>query len=177
METKQARFNLALALCLVVACVSMRLLPHPANFAPVAAVAIFGGAVLPRRLALWLPALAMILSDAVIGFYDYRIMFVVWSCYALTALASGKWLKKTSATRVTLMALAGSVFFFAATNFAVWLWSGMYAHTLSGLGQCYFMALPFFRNTILSDLFYTVTLFGLYAFATRNNYNFCDASG
>ena len=164
---RQARFNLALALCLVMAGVGMRLVPHPADFAPVAAIAIFGGAMLPRKLALWVPALAMVLSDAVIGFYDYRIMAAVWSCYVLTALASSTWLKKPAIRRGAVLTLAGSVLFFVATNFAVWAWSSMYAHSWSGLMQCYAMALPFFRNTLLSDAFYTAALFGLYAFAVH----------
>lgn len=167
METRQNRLNIGLALSLVLASVVMRLLPHPADFAPVAAVAIFGGAVLPRRLALWVPALAMILSDAFIGFYDYRIMVTVWGCYIITALASSRWLRKTTIVRGTFMTLGGSLFFFIVTNFAVWLWSAMYTHTWSGLVQCYAMALPFFRNTLLSDLFYTASLFGLYAFARQ----------
>jgi hypothetical protein len=167
MKTEQAKFNLVLALFLIVAGIGLRLAPHPANFAPLAALAIFGGAVLPRRFGLWVPALAMVASDAVIGFYDYRVMAVVWGCFVLTALASSQWLKDFTIKRGAAITLAGSVFFFAATNFAVWVWGSMYAHTLSGLAQCYVAALPFFRNTLLSDLFYTAALFGLYAFATR----------
>ena len=64
---RQTQFNLTVALCLVFLAVSLRLLPHPANFAPVAAVALFGGAILPRRLSVVVPVVAMILSDAVIG--------------------------------------------------------------------------------------------------------------
>ena len=169
MESKDrnAHLNLMLALCLIATGVSLRLLPHPANFAPVAAVAIFGGAVLPRRLAVWVPVAAMILSDALIGFYSYKIMFVVWASYLLIAFASSHWLRQFKLKNGILLTVSGSIFFFLATNFAVWLWGGMYARTWTGIAQCYTAALPFFRNTLLSDLFYTVMLFSVYALATR----------
>lgn len=158
MSTKTTNFLVAITL--IVFAVFLRVLPHPANFAPVAGVAIFGGSVLPRRLAVWVPLGAMIISDAVIGFHD--LILLTWGCYVLTALASSIWFRKLSLGRGIGLTLAGSIFFFAVTNFGVWLKSGMYAHTLSGLAECYTLALPFFRNTILSDLIYTGLLFGIY---------------
>jgi hypothetical protein len=157
--------NLAIALSLIVMAVGLRLLPHPANFAPVAAVAIFGGAILPRRLALWVPLLAMMASDLFIGFYS--IMPVTWGCYVLIALASSYWLKKPSIGRGAILTISSSLFFFVTTNLAVWIWDGMYSHTWSGLMQCYTMALPFFRNTALSDAIYTAALFAVYALAIK----------
>lgn len=162
---KIASLNLAIALCLIALAVMLRLLPHPANFAPVAAVAIFGGAILPRRLAVWTPLAAMVVSDLVIGFYN--IMPVIWACYGLIALASSYWLRKPSLKRGLSLTMASSLFFFAVSNLAVWVWGGMYAHTISGLAQCYTMALPFFRNTALSDLFFTGALFGSYYLAVQ----------
>lgn len=166
-KVPQLRFNLAVALCLLILAVSLRVLPHPANFAPVTAIALFGGAILPRRLSVALPVLAMIISDAVIGFYDLRTMLVVWGCYALTALASSHWLRGTSLKQGFVLTISSSLFFFSMTNFAVWLWGNMYVHSWGGLVQCYEMALPFFRNTAISDLIYAGTLFGLYALATN----------
>jgi len=162
---KSSRLQLITALTLIVFVVSLRLLPHPANFAPVAAVALFGGAVLPRRLALWVPLGAMVVSDLFIGFYS--MMWMTWGCYLLVALASSHWLRKPSLPRGVALTLLSSLFFFVVTNFAVWLTSGMYAHTWTGFARCYEMALPFFRNTALSDLLYSGMLFGLYALANR----------
>lgn len=168
---KPERWHVAIALALIAAAVSLRLLPHPANFAPVAAVAIFGGAVLPLRAAVGVPLAAMMLSDAVIGFYD--IMPVTWVCYALIALASSLWLRgdwqraagwsRRGLVRGATVTLGASVFFFVVTNFAVWVASGMYAHTTAGLVQCYYMALPFFRGTLASDVIYTTSLFGVFS--------------
>lgn len=157
--------NIAIAICLIAGAVGLRLAPHAANFAPVAAVAIFGGAVLPRRLAIWVPLAAMIASDTFIGFYN--TMLVTWACYGLIALASSYWLRKLNFGRSLSLTLGSSLFFFLVTNFATWLWSGMYLHTAAGLVKCYQMALPFFRNTAVSDLFYTGALFGLYALTTQ----------
>jgi len=159
----KSTFNLLIATTLIVIAVSLRLLPHPANFAPIAAVAIFGGAILPRRLAIWVPLAAMMASDLIIGFYN--IMPITWMCYMLIALASSHWLRKPKILRGTALVFSSSLFFFAVTNFAVWLWSSMYAHTWAGLAQCYTMALPFFRNTALSEVIYTAALFGAYDLA------------
>lgn len=155
------RTSIMIALTLIVAAVVLRIMPHPANFAPVAAVAIFGGAVLPRKFALWVPLAAMAASDMVIGFYS--IMPVIWACYFLIALASSLWLQKPNLVKGAVLTLGASVGFFVITNFAVWATSGMYDHTLAGLGQCYVMALPFFRNTLLSDAAYTSALFAAYS--------------
>ena len=157
------RFELLLALMLMGLGVVLRWLPHPANFAPVTAIALFGGAVLPRRLALWVPLGLMMISDALIGFHS--LIAVTWGWYTLTALASVRWLRAGRVTMSVLLAVLSSSGFFVVTNFAVWLTSGMYAHSWVGLSQCYWLALPFFRNSVLSDILYTVALFGAYRLA------------
>ncbi|MDB5184976.1 MAG: hypothetical protein JWN38_784 [Candidatus Saccharibacteria bacterium] len=160
-------FSTVLAVCLITIGVMLRILPHPANFAPITAIALFGGAVLPKKVAVWVPLVAMMVSDAFIGFY--QLMPLIWACYLLIALASSQWLRSGNLyTGVTLTA-AASIFFFVITNFGVWLTSGMYSHTWSGLVSCYTLALPFFRNTFLSDVVYTAVLFGAYALATRTH--------
>lgn len=161
----ESRLTTGVAVVLIVLVVTLRLLPHPANFAPVAAVAIFGGAVLPRRVALCVPLVAMMASDLIIGFYG--IMPIVWACYALIVLSSSIWLRRQTMIRGVVLTLGASMFFFTVTNFAVWAASGMYAHTWFGLMHCYAMALPFFRNTMLSDSMYTSALFAALAFSKR----------
>jgi hypothetical protein len=63
--------------------------------------------------------------------------------------------------------MASGMVFFIVSNFGVWVTSGMYAHTLDGLLECYVMALPFFRTSLMADLFYSAVLFGLYAAAVH----------
>jgi hypothetical protein len=143
------------------------MVPHAANFAPVMAVAIFGGAVLPRKLAVVVPLAATILSDVMIGMYDWRIMASVWACYAIMAYASSRWLRWPSVIRSGALTVTASILFFTVTNFMVWIASGMYAHTWRGLFDCYTLALPFFRNTFVSDVAYVVLLFGAWKLARQ----------
>ena len=162
---RQAHIAAGIALSLIALAVVLRVLPHPANFAPIAAVAIFGGAVLPRRFAVWVPLLAMVVSDTIIGYYP--TMPITWACYVLIALASSVYLRRGGFVKGAALTLSASIFFFVVTNFAVWAFDGMYAHTWQGLAQCYYMALPFFRNTLLSDASYTVGLFVVYMAANK----------
>lgn len=159
------KYQLGVGVALVLLAVCLRAAPHPANFAPVTAIALFGGAVLPRRLAILVPLLAMVISDTLIGWY--ALMPVTWGCYIVIALTSSKWLRGHIAARGISLTLGASLFFFIVTNFAVWVGGGLYPHTLAGLIQCYELAVPFFRNTALSDLIYTAGLFGLYALALK----------
>lgn len=175
MTKKESIFNAAIAFCLIAFAVTLRVLPHPANFAPVAAVAIFGGAVLPRRLAVWTPVAAMMVSDLIIGLHN--LIAVTWGCYALIALASSYWLRKPSLRRGLALTLSGSLLFFFTTNFAVWIWSGMYTHSWSGLARCFTLALPFFRGTAFGDLLYTGALFGVYFLAVRLGTRAVSAQG
>jgi hypothetical protein len=161
---KEKYYPTFIALCLVAIGVALRILPHPANFAPIAAISIFGGSVLPKKIAIWVPLGAMMVSDAVIGFYS--LMPLIWGCYLLIALASSHWLRPAKLLRGIVLTVSSSIFFFVVTNFGVWLTSGMYAHNWSGIVSCYTMALPFFRNTALSDAVYTAALFGVYALVT-----------
>lgn len=148
------------ALTLVLLGFVARLLPHPPNFAPIGGVAIFSGLYLPKRLAILLPLVAMLASDFLIGFYSLPILLSVYGSFALT-VAIGLFIRRhKSLPTVIGGALAGSVAFFLITNAAVWLFGTMYPHNISGLFQSYVMALPFFKNSLLGDFFYTGVLVG-----------------
>jgi hypothetical protein len=162
MKAHGMALQITIACMLIMLAIVSRLLPHPANFAPVMAVAIFGGAVLPRHLALWVPLIAIAVSDMIIGFYP--IMLIVWSCYLVVAFVSNKLLTRPTFVKGAAVTIGASVFFFLITNFAVWLLDNMYVHSFSGLAQCYLLALPFFHNSFLSDLLYTTSLFTMYTF-------------
>lgn len=154
-----------LAVALLAFGVVMRLLPHPANLAPVGAIALFGGAVLPRRLAWWLPVAVMVLSDMVIG--TYRGILFTWLGFLLVAWFGMSLRSRTGWRRVPLGVAGSSAIFFLVSNFGVWLQGGLYTHTMAGLAQCYEMALPFFRNTLLGDALYAALFFGAYAVAQQ----------
>ena len=144
-----------------------RLLPHPLNFAPIGALGLFAGAYLSRRGGWLLPLAALLLSDAVTGFYSPLMMAFVYSGFAVSGLLGRAFLRENrTPLRLLLCALAGSTAFFLISNFGIWvmscwIWHGGYPPTFAGLIQCYAMGLPYFRNTVAGDLFYTAALFGL----------------
>lgn len=149
-------------LSLVFAVVLMRFLPHPSNFSPVAAVALFAGAKFAKPwLAFAVPFLAMFLSDAVIGFHD--TMWAVYLSFGLV-VTLGFWMReKANTQKIILSSLVGSSLFFLITNFAVWLTSGMYSMNMMGLISCYTAALPFFDNSVLGDLTFSAIIFGVWS--------------
>jgi len=145
---------------LIILGVATRLLPHPANFTPLAAIALFGGMYLEKKWAILVPLIAIFASDFFIGFYSWPIMLSVYAGFAVAGLI-GITLRENKKFHTILGGtLLGSMIFFALTNFAVWAFGTMYAHNLPGLLQCYYMAIPFFKNSLIGDLFYTGVLVG-----------------
>jgi len=143
----------------IVAAAALRLVPHPPNSTPIDAMALFSGAYLGRRaLAFVVPLSAMVLSDAVLGFYSG--FWITYLAFALVVLLGCVALPRVSPLRVAGAAVASSVVFFVVSNFGTWALGSMYPHTFSGLTGCYVAAIPFFRNTLVGDLFYAVLLFG-----------------
>lgn len=141
-----------------------RIIPHVPNFAPIGAMALFGGAYMNKKQAFVLPILAMILSDFFIGFDSLSMRLTVYGSFLLM-VSIGLWLKNhLNAKNVIFSSLGASILFFVTTNFAVWVFGSMYPHTLGGLTESYFFALPFFRNTLAGDLFYSGAFFGGYEF-------------
>ena len=154
--------RLKVIIALIVAAGLIRILPHPPNFAPIAAMALFAGAyVADTRLALLIPLAAMVLSDLFIGLH--AAMVLVYVCMAITVCIGMQLRKRLHALPIGIAALASSVLFFAITNFGVWATQGMYPISLQGLIACYVAAIPFFHNTLLGNAFYTVVLFGGFA--------------
>lgn len=152
---------------LILLAVASRLLPHPPNFAPVAALGLFAGSVYSRRAGWLVPFVALLLSDLVIGFYQPVSMF--WNYLGFGAcllLGSGVVGSRRTVVRLSGAVLASSVAFFVLSNLGMWM-GGYYPRTFAGLAECYAAALPFFRNTLASDVFYTAALFGAWALLSR----------
>ena len=160
------RARLLALLAAIVAAAALRLVPHPPNFTPIGAMALFSGAYLGRRpLAFVAPLAALLLSDAVIGFYSG--MAFIYASVALIVMIGWAIRSRISPIRVGAAAIASSVLFFVLTNFGTWLSSGMYPHTTAGLAACYVAAIPFFQNTLAGDLFFSGLLFGGFALLER----------
>ena len=124
----------------------IRLIPHPPNFAPITAMALFGGVYFKnRKLAYAIPLIAMIISDLFLGFYSISI-FVYASFIAITFI--GTILKNINVANIFL----SSLLFFIVTNLGVWFLG--YPLTIEGFLTCFTLALPFFVYTIAGDLFF-----------------------
>ncbi len=155
------------AAAIILAAALSRLLPHPPNFTPLAAMALAGGVYLDRRFALVIPLAALFLSDCIIGFHN-TILFVYGSFAAIGFI--GLWLKSHKKPAWIFAAAVGSsVLFFVVTNFAVWALDdgSFYPKTIPGLISCYIAAIPFFRNTMLGDIVYSAVVFGVFELVER----------
>jgi multisubunit Na+/H+ antiporter MnhF subunit len=138
-----------------------RLLPHPPNFSPMGAVALFGGAYFASRAAaVWVP----LINGGIYSEYFLSAGFVlIYSCIALSSLLGFVLRGRVTAMRVLGCSLLGSILFFVVTNFGVWLGSTMYPQTGAGLVAAYVAGIPFFQNTLMGTLFYSALMFGSFA--------------
>ena len=157
--------------------VAGRLLPHPPNFTPMAAIALFAGFIFIKRyMAVVAVISTMILCDYFafgslsVSWFGSKSMFVVYIALLFPIVFKNFLQRKLGVLRIFGAALASSSVFFLATNFAVWAFSPMYEKTLEGLVLCYTMAIPFFQNTVAGDLIWSSAIFGTY-FALRNYSN------
>ncbi len=147
-------------LIFIFAAALIRLVPHAPNFAPIGAMALFSGTYLDKKTAFILPLVAMFISDIFIGFDGVASRVTVYGTFTLITLL-GIWLKSHKGIgNVILASIGASVLFFIITNFGVWLTGSIYPKTLEGLSACFIAAIPFFRNTLAGDLFYTGVFFG-----------------
>lgn len=171
------RSHVALLLAAVAVAVVARLLPHPPNFTPLAALGLFAGSVSRKPVLAGLAVVsAMLISDAVIGFH--AMMPFVYACLLANVAIGAFWVRGgesgsrsatvslnnlSSAGRVLTGSLMGSVLFFVVTNFACFF--AFYPNTMTGLITCFTAAIPFFQYTLAGDLFYAGGLFGVFALA------------
>lgn len=179
---KQSNTLFFSAALIIAAAAFTRLFPHFYNFTAIGAMAVFGGSVIKdKKLALLLPVCAMLLSDICFelftstkGFYGISQFFVYGAFLIITALST--LMKKRSVTNIALACVWSAAIFFVISNFGVWVSSDFYPKTLSGLADCFFVAIPFYKNeffgnfvlnSIMGNAFYSVLLFGAYYLAER----------
>ena len=152
---KKEIFPISLILILAFA----RLIPHPPNFTPIIAVALVSGYFFKNiNLSLLILLVAMLLSDLFIGFYENMIF--VYTSLLLITFVFHKISKKINFKNLFIYCFAGSLIFFIVSNFGVWVLGSpgvldvAYERNLSGLTECYILAIPFFGNTFLSTLIF-----------------------
>ncbi len=172
-------FNLRFGtLCLMVLFAAFsRLLPHPPNFAPIGAMALFGAVYFSRKyLALIVPIIAMWLSDLVLNnviygqYFDHFVWFYqgfywTYSAFILIGLVGFLLFRKVKVQTVLLGSLSASILFFLVSNFGVWFSGTMYPKDVNGLLACYSAGIPFFKNTLAGDFVYCGVLFGAFEYA------------
>jgi len=167
---------------------ALRLAPHPWNFTPVGAIALFSGALVrDRRLAFLFPVLVMFATDAIIGFN--KLSPLVYASFVLSVLigravvgarfsasqrakrgsqsGSETNAKTRALPRIAAATFLGSLQFFLITNFGVWAFLGSYPRTSVGLAACYLAGVPLFWNTLAGDAVYNALLFGAFFLAER----------
>jgi hypothetical protein len=168
MKNNQSKQEFILAATLVVIGIGSRLLFNALgiwNFNAVMASSVFAGAYLLRsRRSYLIPIVTMLATDAVLGFYFLPAMIINYGALMLCMFIGSSYSKRPSLGRWVGVTLGSSVAFFIITNFGTWLFQTMepqlYAMNLSGLAQAYAMAIPFYRNSLASDVIFSAVLFG-----------------
>lgn len=152
-----------LAYFLILVGFAVRLLPVGYNMAPIAAIALFSGAYLDKKIAPWVPLAIMVLTDLIIGMHD--VVIFTWGAFILIGFMGMTLKGKKTPVSIFLLTIGSALVFFAISNFGVWLiW---YPLTISGFYNCYIMALPFLRNTLVGNIVFSAVLFGTYETARR----------
>ena len=159
--------RLAVLLSMIAAAAVLRLLPHPANVTPIAAMALFGGAnFADKRLAFVVPLTALFASDLFLGLYSH--MEFVYASFALTACLGILLQMRKNVLTIAAAGAASALIFFVVADFGTWLNSALYPKTFAGFEACLVAAIPFLRNMVVGDLFYTALLFGGFALLERS---------
>ena len=152
---------------LMVAAATMRLLPHPWNITPVGGFSLFSGAYLRGPVSWLAPLACLLIGDAIMGFYDWRVMCCVYLGFIASAVVGRVLLgRRRTALRVGSAALLAAIAFFLISNTGSWL--AFYPRTTAGLLQCYINGLPYFGYTLLGNLLYSGILFGVFEWLQRH---------
>tara|TARA_Y100001960_G_scaffold131515_1_gene139738 strand:+ start:1378 stop:1953 length:576 start_codon:yes stop_codon:yes gene_type:complete len=152
-----------------------RIMPHPPNFSPMAAIGLFGAAHFAKKWqAFFIPLIGIWISDLVInnyvysssssnfvwfysGFYWQYISYILIIFAGLFIFNRG-----ISLTKMFGGMISSSGIFFLVSNFGVWAGGTMYPKNFGGLITCYAAGVPFIHNTIISDVLFITVLFGTY---------------
>ena len=161
----------------------LRLIPGIHNFNPFASIALFGSAYLVKKWhAFFIPLIAIYLSDFILNntvlrsFYPdaegliffSSYMTSVYLSYGLIILMGMLILKKVSAVRVLLGALGATSIFFLITNFGAWASPlSIYPQNIGGLISSYVAGVPFLQASLISNLLFSVILFGGFEFVKQ----------
>ena len=167
--------KIIIIICLILFGITLRLIPHPPNFSPIGAIALFAGCHLSLKRFWLLPIFALFISDFFLGFYNLISMISVYVSFVISVIIGYCFLRiKRTSFRICGVAILSTTQFFIFTNLGVWFSGLIYQLNLTGLAECYLMAIPFYGNSLISELFYCFVLFGayhLFELLLRENYS------
>jgi len=150
-----------------------RIIPHPPNFTAIGAISILGGLYFNKKhLAFIIPITAMILSDFILG---YKPIISVYIAFLLIIPIGINIRKRLTHTSIFKASIYASILFFLITNFTSWLYNPMYPQNLSGLIMSYTAGIPFLMNTLLGNLFFCFSLFGLYELISKKKFIYINS--
>ncbi len=157
-DKQNLRLYVILTITLTIFFYIFRILPHPPNFTPVIAITMYSAIYFGKR-SLPFIVLSYGITDAFLGFHN--LLIFTWGSLACIGIMS-KYYK--SFFKRIIGCFVSPVIFYIFTNFGVWALGNMYIHDLNGLINCYILAIPFFTNTLLSTLIFSllIELFFLY---------------
>jgi hypothetical protein len=159
-------FRAVIILSFILFAAVVRILPHPWNFTPVGAMALFSGSKLGRSWKSFLfPLAALFVGDCFVGFH--KLMPIVYFSFCVSVLIGIVICHRQSLKLISAATFLGALQFFLLTNFALWAILTAYPHTLGGLVSCYIVGLPLFGNTLAGDAFYAFAFFGGFALLER----------
>ena len=154
LSDKQNLFALIILLIMVLS----RLIPHPPNFTPIIAIAMMSGYFFKNlKYSILVLASTMILSDMILGFHN--TMLFVYLPLFLVVIYFLKLKKEIYFKNLFIFSIGSSLVFFIISNFGVWLMGNMYEKNFYGLIDCYFLAIPFYKNTLLSTIIFSYSAY------------------
>tara|TARA_Y100000994_G_scaffold155153_1_gene127082 strand:- start:1538 stop:2044 length:507 start_codon:yes stop_codon:yes gene_type:complete len=156
--------NFILTLFILVG-VLTRIIPHPPNFTAIGAIALFGGAFfVDKKLSFLIPISIMLISDFLLG---YQMILSVYISFLIMVFLGFRLAKKHTTIKIINTSIIASIIFFIITNLSVFLTSALYSKNVLGLIECYTLAIPFFMNTLVANIFYSILMFNAFSFVKK----------
>jgi hypothetical protein len=164
-----------------ISAILLRILPHPPNFTPFDSLFLLTGSKLSKTNAFIVMLIGVSCSNILFSLFNGWPMtgwapFGTWTFFTYSSYMIMVWLgsqlaKRYSTSRLLLFTVSSALLFWIWTCFGSWLDMPIYPKNIAGLTACYVAGIPYLKNALLGNLFYTFVFFGLYP--SRMNFLFC----
>jgi hypothetical protein len=123
------------------------------NFTPLLAISIVSGLFFKQNYwSYLLPLFIVLICDSIEGFYPGFEFVYLGLAFCVLAGA----IKVKSSFEVIFKFFASTLGFYIISNLGVWIYGGLYPITIEGLVNCFYLALPFYKATLLSTFVFLV---------------------